>query len=383
MTVFKHDIRKTQRMVSDLEDQIVELNGALQNVNTKLGSAEAKFSQHELRLAYLEAKTKALQNENKRLVDKVDQLENDKRGTNLKIDGIREEERENLSDIVLKLASVIGVRCQPPDIDLVYRIGKAKQGDRPRPVLVCFKTKDVRNRIFFGRSKLRGNADWKYVYVNDDVNDSTRRKREGLRAVSLLCKVKNVDHRLHADSIVINGRRFSEHQLDTLPPGLMLAEAKTLVTEKGILFQSEHFFLSSFYEAPFVFDRVVHNTVEHGFNYTKAVNGDRPDIAALIHEAPTPLEAKRLGKLVPETAEFKKSKDDLLESMHFEKYSQNPELQMKLVKTGDQKLLEATADDHFGIGKPLNWRLLQDLTWTGSNKLGESLEKIRGCFAGV
>ena len=378
----KKDVRKTQQMVSDLEDKIRDLNDTLDNVTTKLGSADTKFSQHELRLAYLEAKTKALQNENKRLSDRVDHLENEKRANNLKIDGIKEEERENLSDIILRIAAAVGVRCQPPDIDLVYRIGKRELKDRPRPVLVSFKTREIRNGIFYGRAKLRGNDNWRAVYVNDDVNDSTRKKREGLRAVSLLCKVKNVEHRLHADSVVINGRKYGEHQLDALPVGLKLADAKTLVTEKGILFQSEHSFLSSFHEAPFVFDKIVHNTVEHGYNYTRAVSGGRQDIATLIRGATTPLEAKRLGKLVPETAEFKRNKDDLMESMHYEKYVQNPELQMKLVKTGDRKLLEATVDDHFGIGRPLNYKLLQELTWTGSNVLGKALEKIRGGFAG-
>ena len=110
--------------------------------------------------------------------------------------------------------------------------------------------------------------------MNDDVNDSIRKKREGLRVVSLLCKVKNIDHRLHADSIVIGGRKYSQHQLDALPAGLKLRDAKILKTEKGILFQSEHSFLSSFHEAPFLFDKVVHNTAEHGLNYKRALSGN-------------------------------------------------------------------------------------------------------------
>ena len=381
-TASKKEIKKTQQMVSDLEEKISDLNETLDNVNKKISTNETKFSQHELRLAYLEAKTSALLSENKRLSDRVDQLENEKRATNLKIDGVKEEDRENLSDVILKIAAAVGVRCQPPDIDLVYRIGKSRDGYRVRPILVSFKTRAVRDNIFYGRAKLRGNDNWRNVFVNDDVNDSTRKKREGLRAISLLCKVKNIDHRLHADSIVISGRKYSEHQLNALPVGLRLEDAKTLKTEKGILFQSKHSFLSSFNEAPFIFDKVVHNTVEHGLNYKRAQSGNRPDIAELIHQAATPLEAKRLGKLVAETKEFKEGKDDLMESMHFEKFAQNPHLQMKLVKTGDAKLLEATYDEHFGIGKPLNLRLLRDITWTGKNILGEILERIRGGFVG-
>ena len=117
--------------------------------------------------------------------------------------------------------------------------------------------------------------------------------------------------------------------------------------------------------------------MEHGYNYVRATMGDRPDIAELIIKAPTPQEAKRLGKLVPESQEFKKIKKGLMEALHLAKYTQNPVLQVKLAKIGDAQLLEATTDEYFGIGKHLNVRLIRDLTWTGSNILGGILEKIR------
>ena len=161
------------------------MNTTLDNLTEKLDRSDAKFSQHDLQLAYLEAKIRSLQNENSMLANRVDQLENEKRAGNPKIDGVKETERQNLSDVVIQLASAIGTRCQPTDIDLVYRIGKERPGYRPRPIFVCFKSRAVRDNIYFGRSKLKGKDEW-----NDDVNDSTQKKREGLRAVALLCKVK-------------------------------------------------------------------------------------------------------------------------------------------------------------------------------------------------
>ena len=378
----KKDIKRSMQVVKDLDGKISKLNTTIDNLTSKLDRAETKFSQHELRLAYLEAKTRSLKIENKMLKDRVDVLENDKRSLNLKLDGVKEEEGVNLSDTVLKIAAAIGVRCQPPDIDFVYRIGKIRPEGRPRPILVHFKSKAVRDNIYYGRSKLRRDDVWKHVYVNDDVNESTRRKREDLRAIALLCQLKNVTHKLHADSIIINGRKYTEHQLDLLPPGLKIEDAKTLTTGKGILFQSEHSFLSSFHESPFEFDEKVHNTVEHGYNHARAVTGGREDIAELICKASTPQEAKRLGKLVPESAEFKKGKKKFMETLQYEKFTQNPELKVKLVKTGDAKLYEATADDYFGIGRHLNARLLQDLTWTGLNHLGDILENLRAGFIG-
>ena len=381
----KKDIRKTQSMVTELEEKIGGLNDTLENLTQKLQQADTKFSQQDLRLAFLEAKAKQLVTENQRLQERVDVLENQKRILNLKIDGVKEEDQENLSDIILKIAGAEGVRCQPPDIKFVYRIGRRQdrhQPLRPRPILVQFKTETVRDNIYFSRAKLRGNQEWKQVYINDDVNESTRKKRDDMRAIALLCRHKNVNCRLHSDAIVINGRKFTEHQLDNLPVGLKLEDAKTLKTEKGILFQSEHSFLSSFHEAPFRYNNEVYNTVEHGFNHGKAVQGKRPDLAKLILEAVTPQDAKRLGKLVPDNPEFNGRKKEYMEELQYEKYSQNPKLQLRLVQTGNTPLLEATVDDFFGIGRPLNVKLLQELTWTGSNYLGEILGNIRSGFAG-
>ena len=324
----KKDIRHTQQLVADLEDGIGDLNTTLGNLTGKLQHVDDKFSQHALRLAYLEAKSKKLSEENKRLRDRVDILENEKRVLNLKIDGVRENDDENLSDCILNIATAIGVRCQPTDIKAVFRIGRCQDRRQPaavnpraRPILVKFKTEAVRDNIFFGRAKLRGSADWKAVYICDDVNESTHKKREDLRAVALLCKHKNVVHRLYSDAIVINDRKFTENQLDSLPAGLRLSDAKTLRTDKGVLFQSEHSFLSSFYEAPFVHNDKVHNTVEHGYNHERALDGNQPDLADLILEVPTLQEAKRLGKLVPESPEFQANKRRLMEVLQFKKSS--------------------------------------------------------------
>ena len=79
----------------------------MDNLGTKLRDADAKFSQHDLRLAYLEAKSQQLTAENRRLRERVDILENEKSGLNLKVDGIKETEQENLADIVLKLATAV------------------------------------------------------------------------------------------------------------------------------------------------------------------------------------------------------------------------------------------------------------------------------------
>ena len=60
-----------------------------------------------------------------------------------------------------------------------------------------------------------------------------------------------------------------------------------------------------------------------------------------------------------------------MEQLYYTKYDQNPSLQ-----------LEATMDDHFGIGRPLIAKLPQNLTWTGANVLGVKLGNLRSDFAG-
>lgn len=57
----------------------------------------------------------------------------------------------------------------------------------------------------------------------------------------------------------------------------------------------------------------------------------------------------------------------------FSKFAQNPQLQTKLLETGDRPLLETTYDSFWGCGLPLLARKLKQGEWHGRNQLGSIL----------
>ena len=96
-----------------------------------------------------------------------------------------------------------------------------------------------------------------------------------------------------------------------------------------------------------------------------------------IIAASTALDAKKLGDNVRETPEWRLNRDKILEEVVTNKFEQNENLKKELLLTGEKRLYEATASQHFGIGAGLHSREVRDGTHSGENVLGTILETIR------
>ncbi|KAK3731907.1 hypothetical protein QZH41_005544 [Actinostola sp. cb2023] len=84
----------------------------------------------------LELKTTATQVE--ALEDKDDELEMYSRKHNLEIHGVPEDNDEDLDEVVIKLATILGVEADEDDIDIVHRLPSRSKG--PRPIIVKFRS---------------------------------------------------------------------------------------------------------------------------------------------------------------------------------------------------------------------------------------------------
>ena len=128
----------------------------------------------------------------------------------------------------------------------------------------------------------------------------------------------------------------------------------------------EYGFLSNFYFAPFAFKGIQFPTVEHFYQWAKAAEDPRAQTSIL--NALTPAEAKRIGKgCVCNVDLWDHCKFYVMLSGVYEKFSQNKDLGLKLMGTGDARLVEAAPYDAYWGG-----------TIPGSqNKLGEVLECVR------
>jgi len=104
-------------------------------------------------------------------------------------------------------------------------------------------------------------------------------------------------------------------------------------------------------------------------------------VAEQVLLAPTPAEAKKLGRAVRDFAEapWVARRYDIVLAGSLAKFGQNPELLSFLQRTGDQVLVEASPTDRiWGIGLSADAPGARDpSSWHGLNLLGFALMQAR------
>lgn len=129
-------------------------------------------------------------------------------------------------------------------------------------------------------------------------------------------------------------------------------------------FDGKYFFLSNFSPSPFRVDYVLFPTMEHYFQANKA---DNQNDYLHIAYAPTPGEAKRLGRKIQLRSNWEEIKDEVMLTGLRKKFA-DPELRNLLLATGDEELIEGNywGDTYWGV-----------CNGVGQNKLGKLLMQVR------
>lgn len=102
-------------------------------------------------------------------------------------------------------------------------------------------------------------------------------------------------------------------------------------------FRGEHYFLSNFYPAQVPFRGVVFPSSEHAFMAAKT---DNPDSFRAILNAPTPGDAKKLGRKVPLIADWDTVRYVVMYEVLLSKFTHNADLRARLLATRGALLVE-------------------------------------------
>lgn len=117
------------------------------------------------------------------------------------------------------------------------------------------------------------------------------------------------------------------------------------------------------------------------FMYLKAVMFDDSYMAQCIYDDQRPFMAKRLGKQVKGFTNdlWATMREDAMYIACWEKFSQNEDLAVQLLETGDRVLVEASPIDFvWGVGlAPDDPLVLDSSNWKGLNLLGKTLMRVR------
>jgi len=134
-------------------------------------------------------------------------------------------------------------------------------------------------------------------------------------------------------------------------------------------FQGEYRWLSNFWVCPFEHEGFLFPTAEHAYQLAKCTN---PQDAQKIADAPTPGQAKKLGRRVQVRSDWEKVKVPLMQSIIHSKFKV-PELREKLLATDRAQLIEGNTwgDTFWGV-----------CNGVGENYLGRILMAVRAELPG-
>ena len=131
-------------------------------------------------------------------------------------------------------------------------------------------------------------------------------------------------------------------------------------------FRGSFEFLSNFYEAPVEFDGLLYGNNEAAFQAQKCLTQEERKIFTGMR----PAKAKRAGRQVQLRPDWEEVKCGLMEEIVRAKFTQNPELAMRLLATEDRLIQEGNTwhDTYWGV---------DSRTGEGENHLGKILMKVR------
>lgn len=202
-------------------------------------------------------------------------------------------------------------------------------------------------------------------------------RRKTFRTIVKMAKDKKIPAAAGLNKVNVNNITYTHRNLDCLPPGLTLEDAKVVKVKGGLAFHSNHAWPSNFYPAPIEVEGMKFLTVEHAYQYAKATRNNDTIAASLIVRAKKPQEAKKLGAGVELSTAWDRDKIDIMRHLTSEKYHQHPVLLEKLVGSGQLNLIEATLDGFWGAKAVLSSKSIKNGTWTGANMFGKILIETR------
>jgi len=212
------------------------------------------------------------------------------------------------------------------------------------------------------------------VYVDDDFSPETSRRRSSLLPV--LKELKKVDSRAHlrGDKIFSKGRLFSHTHLHELPidPHVACTESVGDIT----VFSGTYSKISNLYSYPIVVEGMEWHSVEHYYQYKKALAAGDPKAARDIRMTTEPIEAMVRGKSVKPGPAWEKEGPEVMKKGQKVKFA-IPPLGLALRNT-KSVIAEGTRNEFWGIGIAKNNRnCFNPSKWTGQNMAGEVLMAVK------
>ena len=367
-----------ERIKTQIKENSRKIEEGSKKATDKLEQRERSLNEFTERVVTLEQENHMQAETIKRLVKKVDIMEQAYRSHNIILEGLSEDKNENLRKKIDELFEEIDLPFDSEWTDTIHRIGvRNEKSKRPRAVKVNFPFLRYRNEFFRKLYKLKHSQKYKRVYVVDDFPPEMQDKIKDLRAINAYARSKGLDTKMKGAKILIDGKAYSHDDIVNLAHNLSMEAAKLVEVEDGVAFQGKYAFLSNRHPCDIQIDDKRYNSSEKAYQYTRAVECDNGGVAHQIYQQNDIKEITRLSKLVKDTPEWKAKVVPTIAKILRFKFDQNQHLKDKLCRIKGH-MYEATLHPVYGCGFTLAQHdQINKQNTTAGNKLGKELDKLR------
>ena len=224
--------KSTEQLKEEIEknnEKAEKVSNDCAKVKDETAILKTQVSVHGLRLSDLETK--------------IEQLEQEKRRITLIIEGVKEQEDEDIVETVENIFKATGVDYNTRVCINVYRRGRKPRDDherrqsgqqqqqqtdraRPRPIVIVYLRQTEKGEIFSNLKNLKGKDEWKYVYFNDDLTELQAAEQRDLRSLVAYAKSLGKEANVKANAFWYEGRKYKYEELHRLPDEISLLKPK-------------------------------------------------------------------------------------------------------------------------------------------------------------
>ena len=330
------------------------------------------------KLEHLELEDDRTTYQMKKLEGKIDKVDTLARKKNLIFEGIPEVTggKEDVGKSVWKLFDQLNIN-KGVDFDACFRQSNFNK-NRVRPIVISFLRQADRDLIYASRMDLRRTQDYKHLWVNEDLGQTSKKTRNMIRLISKKAQADGIDCRTGKYALFLNKEKYDNTNLCDLPAPLHPSTVKQIQIDKDtIAFQSEYAPFSNMFPSEMNVGKHNFFCLEQAYQYLKAKTFNKLLAATRILLSRDQVEIKQIGDELGTTAEWDVKRFDVMYVCLKKKFEQNEHLRTMPLSTGNCELVEATPERTWGCGATLSSNLLRRHEWPGENRQGKILMTVR------
>lgn len=215
------------------------------------------------------------------------------------------------------------------------------------------------------------------MFINEDLPQIITQRRADIRAIYLNAKEKGHEAKMAGKKVTIDNITYQYKDLNALPQGLKLSDAKIVKVKGGLAFATANAYLSNFHRCDIRHNGKLFDSAERAYQFERCTRLGAPDLAQQVLDARGPADCKRISGYVLSTNEWDLQKREVMKEIVRGKFAQNDHLMHSLLLTGNKTLIEATTNMFWGAAAVIGSKLLKNGTWRGRNELGIILTEVR------